>query len=139
MGNGWYNHQSVAVWDYETAPWRHRPSFCLDLRITYEDGTVQTVISDKTWKTHLSEIVFNNIYTAEHTDGRLAMGKWSEPGYDDSGWSNVKLTVSPSETIVARQMRPVRDVDTLKAVSVTKLSDKDYILISDRTSPESQN
>lgn len=55
------------------------------------------------------------------------MGKWSEPGYDDSGWSNVKLTVSPSETIVARQMRPVRDVDTLKAVSVTKLSDKDYI------------
>lgn len=127
MGNGWYNHQSVAVWDYETAPWRHRPSFCLDLRVTYEDGTVQTVISDKTWKTHLSEIVFNNIYTAEQIDNRLAVKGWSEPGFDDSDWNGVKLTVSPAKIITAQQTRPVRDVDTLKAVSVTRLTEQKYV------------
>lgn len=33
LGNGWYNHQAKAVWDYDNAPWRNRPAFCLELRI----------------------------------------------------------------------------------------------------------
>lgn len=33
LGNGWYNHQSKAVWDFDRAPWRNRPAFCMDLRI----------------------------------------------------------------------------------------------------------
>src|SRR5690606_25927560 len=36
LGNGWFNHQSVAVWDFHKAPWRARPTFCLDLRIEFE-------------------------------------------------------------------------------------------------------
>ncbi len=34
LGNGWYNFQSRAVWDFERAPWRNRPAVCLDMRIT---------------------------------------------------------------------------------------------------------
>lgn len=127
MGNGWYNHQAMAVWDYETAPWRHRPCFCLDLRIDYADGSAQTVITDKTWKTHLSEVTYNNIYVAEQVDGRQAQPGWDSPGFDDSSWSGVKLTVAPSEKIVSQQMRPIRDVDTLRAVNVRKLSDREYL------------
>ena len=54
LGNGWYNHQSTAVWYFHEAPWRARPSFCMDIRITYDDGTVQTITSGKDWKTTLS-------------------------------------------------------------------------------------
>ncbi|HEY8915827.1 MAG TPA: alpha-L-rhamnosidase N-terminal domain-containing protein, partial [Chitinophaga sp.] len=28
LGNGWYNHQSTAVWYFHLAPWRARPAFC---------------------------------------------------------------------------------------------------------------
>ena len=127
LGNGWYNHQPVAVWDYEVAPWRHRPSFCMDLRITYEDGTVQTVISDRHWKTNLSEVTYNNIYVGEHVDFSKAVEGWSKPGFDDSKWNGVKLTVAPSGNITAQAMRPIRDVDTLRTVNLIKISDKDYI------------
>src|ERR1044072_8752630 len=61
LGNGWYNHQSTAVWDFHKAPWRNRPAFCMDVRITYEDGSVETVSTGKDWKTALSPIIFNSI------------------------------------------------------------------------------
>lgn len=47
LGNGWYNHQSTAVWNFDKVTWRARPTFCLDLRITYDDGSVETITSDK--------------------------------------------------------------------------------------------
>ena len=61
LGNGWYNMQSTAVWDFHKAPWRNRPAFCLDLRVTYDDGTVQTITSDRGWKASSSPIIFNSI------------------------------------------------------------------------------
>lgn len=39
LGNGWYNEQSVAVWNFHEARWRNRPRLLCELRITYTDGT----------------------------------------------------------------------------------------------------
>jgi alpha-L-rhamnosidase len=71
LGNGWYNHQSTAVWFFDRAPWRDRPAFCMDLHIIYEDGSKEVIVTDRTWKTNLSPVIFNSIYTAEHYDARL--------------------------------------------------------------------
>jgi alpha-L-rhamnosidase len=54
LGNGWYNHQSIAVWYFDKAPWRARPKFCMDVRITFEDGTTETITTDQHWQTSLS-------------------------------------------------------------------------------------
>ncbi|MDR1860497.1 MAG: alpha-L-rhamnosidase N-terminal domain-containing protein, partial [Bacteroidales bacterium] len=70
LGNGWYNLSSTAVWFFHRAPWRDRPQFCLDLRITYDDGTTEIVKSDRDWTTALSPVIFNSIYTGEHYDAR---------------------------------------------------------------------
>ncbi|UYQ91954.1 alpha-L-rhamnosidase N-terminal domain-containing protein [Chitinophaga horti] len=77
LGNGWYNHQSTAVWDFHNAPWRARPAFCLDLRITYSDGSQEVIKSNDDWKTALSPVIFNSIYTAEHYDARLELPGWN--------------------------------------------------------------
>ena len=127
LGNGWYNHQAMAVWDYENAPWRHRPCFSMDIKITYEDGSVETICTDKTWKTHLSETVYNNLYVGEHVDGRLALGDWTKPGYAAEDWKTIGTTVDPAAKLVSQQMRPIRDVDTLRTVSLTKISDHEYL------------
>ena len=127
LGNGWYNHQPMAVWDYEKAPWRHRPCFSMDIELTYEDGSVETVKTDKSWKTNLTDIVFNSIYVGEHVDHRISLGDWTRPGYDESAWKGVATTVCPAAKLESQQMRPIRDVDTLRTVSMTKISDTDYI------------
>src|SRR5690606_39577971 len=68
----------LAVWNFDTAPWRARPTFCMDLRITYEDGTTSVVKTDGDWKTSAGPVVFNSIYTAEHYDARLEQPGRSE-------------------------------------------------------------
>jgi alpha-L-rhamnosidase len=127
LGNGWYNHQSIAVWDFDRAPWRNRPTFCLDLRITYEDSSVETVRSERDWKTSSGALVLNSIYTAEHYDARKEQPGWNTPGFDDSKWRGVRYRAAPSPNIVAQQMYPVRNVEEITPLSVAKINDSVYL------------
>ncbi|WP_316781277.1 alpha-L-rhamnosidase [Pedobacter antarcticus] len=127
LGNGWYNHQSLAVWNFDKAPWRNRPTFCLDLRITYTDGTTEVVYTDQSWKTHDSPIVFNSIYTAEHYDARLEQKGWNTAGFDDSKWKGSSLRAAPSRNVVSQAMHPIRNVETVPAKSVKKINDTTYL------------
>lgn len=127
LGNGWYNFQSKAVWDYDRAPWRNRPAFCMDIRIIYTDGSEETISSDKSWKTSAGPIVYNSIYTGEHYDARLEQPGWNTVNFDDSKWKGVIYRKAPGEYISAEAMRPVRNVEKLEPVSMKKVNDSDYI------------
>lgn len=124
LGNGWYNHQSTAVWYFDQAPWRDRPKFCLDLRITYQDGREEVITSETDWKTSLSPIIFNSIYTGEHQDARLSQSGWDKVGFDDSKWKNVIPVNAPSQNIVAQQLHPIRFVEEITPVSVNKMTEQ---------------
>lgn len=127
LGNGWYNHQSKAVWDFDRAPWRNRPAFCMDLRITYSDGSVETIPTDLSWKTSSGGLIFNSIYTGEHYDTRLEQAGWNMPNFDDSKWNGVGYRGAPSQNIIAQQARPIRNVLTIPAKSVNKINEKTYV------------
>lgn len=127
LGNGWYNHQSIGVWNFDRAPWRNRPAFCLDLRITYSDGSVETVKSERDWKTSSGAIIFNSIYTAEHYDARLENKGWATTSFDDSGWKGVGYRGAPSQTITAQQMQPIRNVEEIAVQNINKLNDTTYV------------
>jgi alpha-L-rhamnosidase len=127
LGNGWFNHQSTAVWYFHEAPWRARPEFCMDIRITYADGSIETISSGKDWKTALSPVIFNSIYTAEHYDARLEIPHWNEASFNDSAWKEVNYAAAPSANIVAQVMHPIRNVETVPVASVNKINDTNYI------------
>ena len=127
LGNGWYNHQSTAVWNFNQAPWRGRPKFCMDIRVVYDDGKVEFISTGQDWKTSLSPVIFNSIYTAEHYDARLEQPDWNTPGFDDKKWKNASCTSAPSPLIVSQQMHPIRDVEMLRPAKMIKLSDSIYL------------
>ena len=128
LGNGWYNHQAYAVWDYERAPWRQRPAMCMDIRITYDDGSVETVPSDLTWRTSADvPLVYNNIYTGEHFDFRINPKGWDTAQFDDSKWSGVRLRQAPAPIVSAQAMQPIRFVEDISAKTFRKLNDSTYI------------
>lgn len=127
LGNGWYNHQSTAVWFFDKAPWRARPAFCMDIRIQFEDGSVQVVRSGKDWLTQTGALVFNSIYTGEHYDARLEQPGWSLPDFRDSGWQQVALRAAPSDKIVAQQLYPIGIDSKIPAVSIKRFSDTCYV------------
>ena len=127
LGNGWYNHQSTAVWFFHEAPWRNRPTFCLDLRIAYTDGTTETIRTGKDWKTALSPVIFNSIYTAEHYDARLEQAGWNLPNFNDSKWKEVTFRAAPSTHIVSQLMHPIRDVEEISVKKMSKINDTTYL------------
>lgn len=127
LGNGWYNHQSTAVWNFDQAPWRGRPKFCMDVRVVYDDGKVEFISTGQDWKTSLSPVIFNSIYTAEHYDARLEQPGWNTPEFDDKKWKNASCTSAPSPLIVSQQMHPIRDVEELRPAKMIKLSDSIYL------------
>ncbi len=140
LGNGWYNHQAKAVWDFDRAPWRDRPAFSLSMQIRFkkESGRIGTIgryidrtwfgpLAADVWKTTSGPLVYNNIYTGEHYDARLEMEGWSMPGFDDSGWENAVKRDAPSNNITAQQVRPIRKVKAMPAVSVNRIDDKTYV------------
>lgn len=127
LSNGWYNHQSTAVWNFDKAPWRSRPAFCLDVRITYDDGSIETITSDERWKTSLGPLIFNSIYTAEHYDARLEQPGWNTSSFDDSKWKNVFIRQAPSQNIVAQALHPIRNIEDIASKSVHRFNDTDYV------------
>lgn len=127
LGNGWYNHQSKAVWNFDKASWRNRPTFCLDLRITYTDGSVETITSDRDWKTSSGGLIFNSIYTAEHYDARLEQKGWNTKQFDDSGWEQVIYRSPPSANIVSQQLQPIRNVESITPQNINKISETCYV------------
>lgn len=127
LGNGWYNHHSLAVWDFHNAPWRNRPAFCLDLYIQYEDGTKEVIKSERDWKTSSGPITSNSIYTGEHYDARLEHTGWNEYGFEDKNWEGVRYRSAPSSLIVSQQMEPIRLTQSFVPQKMQKFGDSVYV------------
>ncbi|HEX2970548.1 MAG TPA: glycoside hydrolase family 78 protein [Bacteroidales bacterium] len=127
LGNGWYNHQSTAVWFFHEAPWRARPNFCAELHITYTDGSQEVIPSGTDWKTSLSPVVFNSIYTAEHYDARLEQPGWNKPGFDDSKWKNSIAVSAPSQNITAQVMHPIRAVEEIQPKGMNRIDNRTWV------------
>lgn len=127
LGNGWYNHQSTAVWDFDKAHWRNRPRFLVNIRINYEDGTTDTIASDSTWRIHESPIIFNSIYTAEHYDARKEIEDWNMPGLNTTDWQTAVVVDAPSKLITSQQLHPIRVTERLEPIKVDKKNDTCYV------------
>ncbi len=128
LGNGWYNHQAKAVWNFDKAPWRDRPAFCMELKIEYADGSVESVVTDLTWRTTSeTPYTYNNLYTGEHYDFNMELHGWNEYGFDDSSWSRVRLRSAPAPVVSSQQMSPIRPVRKVKATDFKQLDDSTFV------------
>ena len=127
LGNGWYNHQSTAVWFFDKASWRNRPKFTAQLHLRYTNGTTEYLGTDSTWQTTDSPVIFNSIYTAEHYDAQKELAGWDSPGFNATGWYHAQETESPTETIKSQVMHPIRETARYTATQCKKINDSCYV------------
>ena len=116
LGNGMQNAFGGEIWDFQLARWRSAPKAALALRLEYPDGSVETVLSDETFKTAPSPVYFDDLRAGEFYDARREMPGWCCPGFDDSGWQPAVPMETPrgearlNETdpiVISRSLRPV--------------------------------
>ena len=120
LGNGFYNGFVVDAWNATTAPWKNWPKVIAELKIYCKDGTVQTVITDTSWKAAFGPITFTAVRNGEFYDARLELGDWCRADYDDTDWERVKINKSPGGLLCAQEMEPIRVYTKFPAVKKWK-------------------
>ena len=128
VGNGWYNMFTNAVWGFDHAPWRGKPRALAQLEVTFEDGTSQTIVSDGSWKTAPSPLVFNSIRQGTVWDARLEQEGWTSAAFDDTSWEDVFTVSSPGGALHAQTIEPVRAFEELKPREIRKTENGRFLI-----------
>lgn len=129
LGNGFFNPLPIRIF----RPLREmlyigRPCLKAQLRIVYEDGSVETILTDGSWKTAQSPIVRNNVYLGEHYDARREIKDWAEVSLDDSNWKSAVLLDSiPTGTLTAQMQPPIRATKVLKPIRMTETRPGEFV------------
>ena len=116
LGNGRY----FALRHDEHVTVMRFPKLLLQLRIEFQDGTVQEILSDGTWKLFADgPITANNEYDGEAYDTRKEIRGWDRPGFDDSKWMKAEPVQGPAGKLEAQPIAPIRVTQTIKPVALT--------------------
>jgi len=93
LGDGWAVGHIGSNYTFKRNNYTDCPEFTATVKIEYEDGTIDTVITDESWKAACGEILYDDIYMGEYVDHRKSLGEFSRFGYDDSGWAQAEVPV----------------------------------------------
>ena len=104
LGNGMYNVAGGRYVKFTDSI--GRPKFILHLRIEYDDGTTQVVVSDDHWKAAASPIRFSCIYGGEDYDARREQPGWNEPGFAERAGKRPRPWTIPRSTCFPNPSHP---------------------------------
>lgn len=116
VGAGWY--KGVMGFTGNRNNYGNRTAFFGQLWIRYEDGTEEVVVTDPTWKSSRSPVVFAEIYDGEIYDASLEQPGWDLPGFDDSGWRQAEeisfdktvLRAQTTSAVMEHEILPVKEL-----------------------------
>lgn len=96
LGNGMYNVPNTSGRYLKFSGSFGPRKVIAQLRLEYNDGSVQTIGTDAAWKaTADGPITFNTIYGGEDYDARREMAGWDTAGFNASAWSDAVVTTGP--------------------------------------------
>jgi len=130
LGNGWYNPLPMKMWgrfNLREALAVGNPCLRAQVEITYEDGQVEHIVTDESWRTAEGPIRKNSVYLGEVYDAREDQPGWDATGFDDSAWDTAACFEVPAGKLEAQPLPPIRVTDTLKPVSVEEVSPGVYL------------
>ena len=127
LGDGWA--LSAQLWNgvreaFHVPP----PRLLAQMRIEYNDGTHDEIVTDGSWKCAQSPIYHSEIYAGEVYDARLEQPGWDTPGFADASWSAAVVEPAPQSTVSAEMTTPTRVVATLNPISVKAIAGGAYIV-----------
>jgi hypothetical protein len=124
LGNGYYNipfeRYLKLIISYGA------PKMKLHLRIEYFDGTTDEIVSNTSWKTSESPIIFSSIYGGEDYDAKLYQEGWTKKGFNDAAWKQAILTDYPG-TLIAQRATPLTIHSEIPTVKLYKNSKGKWI------------
>lgn len=115
IGDGWY--RGNIGWVTQRNFYGDKLALLSQLEITYQNGRVEIINSDDSWKSSTGPIRSSDIYNGEVYDARLEQD-WATPGFKDKDWEKVIIVESSKDNLVAQEGIPVRRVEELKPIDI---------------------
>ena len=99
------------------------------IRLEYNDGSVEFIGTDGNWRVAQSPITFSTIYGGEDFDARLIQKGWDDAGFDDSNWSLAKVVDGPGGQLrgLSCAAPPVRKFEHQAPVASWTLTNGDLV------------
>lgn len=84
LGNGFFNIPRERY--FKLLASYGAPRLIMNIRVEYEDGEVENIVTDGSWRATDSAITYSSIYGGEDYDAALEQRGWTDAGFDDSSW-----------------------------------------------------
>jgi alpha-L-rhamnosidase len=117
LGDGWYRGR-FGFGGGRRNLYGDRLALLAQLEITYEDGTIEVIVTDASWHASTGPIHASDIYDGETYDARLERDGWAAPGFDASDWRGVTLLAEGTDHLDAPVGPPVRRAESLAPAAI---------------------
>ena len=99
------------------------PKLILHLKISYEDGSQEEIVTDRSWKTTPSDITYSSIFGGEDRDANLSSYGAGIQEYDDRHWKTPLIVKGPP-LLESQMAEPVVLSQLFKPVAQKRISDQ---------------
>lgn len=118
LGNGFY-YIPGQRYRKMTGAYGH-PKLILKTQIEYTDGTIENIISDESWQTAPSPIIYSSIFGGEDYDANKEQPGWNKPGFNATAWRKVIVTNGPPQ-LHPQLQKPVKIIQRFEAKTKAEL------------------
>ncbi|MET1054970.1 MAG: family 78 glycoside hydrolase catalytic domain [Pedobacter sp.] len=111
VGDGWFRGHL----DKWKNIWGKDLALLFQLKVSYADGTEETIISDGQWKSATGPILTSSFYNGETYDSRLEKKDWDLSSYNDDSWQSVAVADEAKTNLIAPEVKGVRKHEVFHA------------------------
>lgn len=126
LGDGMYNVPGGRYVYYERT--HGKMKLLVELRITFEGGDKQRIVTDESWETTKSPLTFSCIYGGEDFDGRLWEPDFTLPEFHSSAtWEQATVVPAPKGKLVAQFTHPLKVKETYAPVEIKEVGNGTFL------------
>lgn len=126
LADGWFRGQTGIT--RAADQWGSRLALLVQLHLVHEDGGVTVVGTGPGWRSSVGHVVAADLIAGERWDLTRLQRGWEEPAFDDLGWDDVTVVEHGYAGLVDSPAPPVRRVEEVVPLSVTRLDDHRQIV-----------
>lgn len=114
LGDGWWRGATGGTIKNNFG---YKLHFFGQMELLYEDGSSETVTTDKAFKTSIGGLLCSDMQMGEIYDARQEPIGWKLSGFDDSNWSGVNTSVEHADSaLIPSRSVPVREMEQFDGV-----------------------
>ena len=124
LGHGWYQVGAHAAWNFDTAKWKSDPKLLAELRLELDDGRIETIATDTTWRVADTPVLYDDI-----REGEIVRNGDHKPYADDPEAFACAEGLPKSVTVEAQNHPAAKVCDEIVPERVVRIGEDSWMVV----------